>query len=99
MTESKNEKDFNMVKNIMQNLQGLGIKFYLDDFGTGYSNFARIIGLPIDIVGRIEEDSSHDLSVLPMWKAMLNGEEFEVFPEEVIPSEMKANGCNWFKGR
>lgn len=50
LTESRNENDFNLVKNIMQNLQGLGIKFYLDDFGTGYSNFARIIGLPIDII-------------------------------------------------
>lgn len=50
LTESKNEKDFENVKNIMTNLQGLGVKFYLDDFGTGYSNFERIIGLPIDII-------------------------------------------------
>lgn len=50
LTESRNENDFNLVKNIMEKLQGLGIKFYLDDFGTGYSNFARIIGLPIDII-------------------------------------------------
>ena len=50
LTESRNEKDFEMVKNIMRNLQGLGVKFYLDDFGTGYSNFERIIGLPIDII-------------------------------------------------
>lgn len=50
LTESRNEKDFNMVKAIMEKLQDLGIKFYLDDFGTGYSNFARIIGLPIDII-------------------------------------------------
>ncbi len=50
LTESRNEKDFNNVKRIMESLQGLGIKFYLDDFGTGYSNFERIIGLPIDII-------------------------------------------------
>lgn len=50
LTESKNEKDFENVKNVMNTLQHLGIKFYLDDFGTGYSNFARIIGLPIDII-------------------------------------------------
>lgn len=50
LTESRNEKDFENVKNIMMNLQGLGVKFYLDDFGTGYSNFERIIGLPIDII-------------------------------------------------
>ncbi len=50
LTESRNEKDFENVKNIMNNLQKLGVKFYLDDFGTGYSNFERIIGLPIDII-------------------------------------------------
>lgn len=50
LTESRNESDFNMVKGIMEKLQGLGIKFYLDDFGTGYSNMERIIGLPIDII-------------------------------------------------
>lgn len=50
LTESKNEKDFQKVKNMMTQLQEYGIKFYLDDFGTGYSNVERIIGLPIDII-------------------------------------------------
>lgn len=50
LTESRNEADFEMVKNVMNRLQRLGIKFYLDDFGTGYSNFERITSLPIDII-------------------------------------------------
>ena len=50
LTESRNEKDFHLVKSMMERLQSLGIKFYLDDFGTGYSNMARIIELPIDII-------------------------------------------------
>ena len=50
LTESRNEEDYEIVKDIMQELHGKGIKFYLDDFGTGYSNMERIIGLPIDIV-------------------------------------------------
>lgn len=50
LTESKNTKDYELVKNMMTALQEIGIKFYLDDFGTGYSNFERIIGLPIDII-------------------------------------------------
>lgn len=50
LTESKNEQDYELVKNVMAKLHNFGIKFYLDDFGTGYSNFERIIGLPIDIV-------------------------------------------------
>lgn len=50
LTETKNEKDFLVMKKVIERLQALGIKFYLDDFGTGYSNFERLIGLPIDII-------------------------------------------------
>lgn len=50
LTESRNEKDFEKMKKVMNELHGLGIKFYLDDFGTGYSNFERIIDLPIDVI-------------------------------------------------
>jgi len=50
LTETKNEKDFLMMKSVIDRLQVLGIKLYLDDFGTGYSNFERLIGLPIDII-------------------------------------------------
>lgn len=50
LTETKNEKDFLMMRNVIEQLQEKNIKFYLDDFGTGYSNFERIIGLPIDII-------------------------------------------------
>ena len=50
ITETRNEKDFVTMKNVITHLSGLGIKFYLDDFGTGYSNFERLMGLPIDII-------------------------------------------------
>ena len=50
LTESRNEQDYECVKEVMAKLRALGIKFYLDDFGTGYSNIARILGLPIDII-------------------------------------------------
>ena len=50
LTESRNERDYNLVKQVMTNLRIKGIQFYLDDFGTGYSNFERIIGLPFDII-------------------------------------------------
>ena len=50
LTESRNEEDFELVQRIMRQLHAAGIKFYLDDFGTGYSNFAKIIGLPFDII-------------------------------------------------
>ncbi len=50
ITETRNEKDFVTMKNVITHLSELGIKFYLDDFGTGYSNFERLMGLPIDII-------------------------------------------------
>ena len=50
LTESRNEKDFKMMKKVITLLKKHGIRFYLDDFGTGYSNFERIIELPIDTI-------------------------------------------------
>ena len=50
ITESQNEKDFELVKERISALKDSGIKFYLDDFGTGYSNFERIMELPFDII-------------------------------------------------
>ena len=50
ITESQNEKDFEIIKEKITELKGSGIKFYLDDFGTGYSNFERIMELPFDII-------------------------------------------------
>lgn len=50
LTESRNEEDFEMVKERIAELKEHGIKFYLDDFGTGYSNLERIMELPFDII-------------------------------------------------
>lgn len=50
LTEGQNEKEFDSIKAVMQELGNLGIKFYLDDFGTSYSNFERIMELPFDII-------------------------------------------------
>lgn len=50
LTESRNEQDYHLVKEIMTKLRKVGIQFYLDDFGTGYSNIERIVELPFDII-------------------------------------------------
>lgn len=50
LTESREDKDFFLVENKINELKKMNIKFYLDDFGTGYSNFERIMKLPIDII-------------------------------------------------
>ena len=50
LTESRNEADFILMKEKIQELKEKGITFYLDDFGTGYSNMERILELPFDII-------------------------------------------------
>lgn len=38
-----------------------------------------------------------DLCVLPMWKIKFrDGEVIHAYPEEIVPSEMRANGCRLF---
>ena len=50
LTESRNDSDFMVMKEKIEELKGKGITFYLDDFGTGYSNMERILELPFDII-------------------------------------------------
>lgn len=50
ITESHNERDFLVMKEVIEELKSKGIQFYLDDFGTGYSNMERIMELPFDII-------------------------------------------------
>lgn len=50
LTESKDDKDFEMILDKVSKLRDLGIKIYLDDFGTGYSNMERIMKLPFDTI-------------------------------------------------
>ena len=50
LTESRNDSDFLVMKEKIEELKKKGITFYLDDFGTGYSNMERILELPFDII-------------------------------------------------
>ena len=50
LTESRNDSDFILMKERIEELKGKGITLYLDDFGTGYSNMERILELPFDII-------------------------------------------------
>ena len=50
LTESRNDSDFLLMKERIEELKAKGITFYLDDFGTGYSNMERILELPFDII-------------------------------------------------
>ncbi|MGN1415788.1 MAG: EAL domain-containing protein [Oscillospiraceae bacterium] len=48
ITESVIIDNFQHVKNMMNDLGDIGIKFYMDDFGTGYSNLSNMIELPFE---------------------------------------------------
>lgn len=68
-------------------------------YWSPFTDHKKREGQKIEIVGRctIEDE---DLCVLPMWKAKFpDGEIIHVYPEEVIPSEMRANGCRLFNDK
>ena len=48
--ESESINDYDMVKNFINKMKKLGVKFAIDDFGSGYSNFEHILNLEIDYI-------------------------------------------------
>ena len=61
ITESIAINDFNLVRNIMNQLSVLGISISLDDFGTGYSALNNIKELPLNII-KIDKSFVDDLN-------------------------------------
>ena len=56
-------------------------------------DFPELIGKPFTVVGRETEDRIY-LSYLPMWRIHFeNGTEISAYPDEIIPREMRENGC------
>lgn len=58
ITESVIIDNFQYVKNMMNKLGDIGIKFYMDDFGTGYSNLSNMIELPFEYL-KIDKSLVH----------------------------------------
>lgn len=70
ITERVLLEDISRARQIMFELQALGIGFCMDDFGTGYSNFSCLLELPFEyikldrsLIQRLAEDPSADLIV------------------------------------
>ncbi len=62
-------------------------------FWSQGGDFEEYQGKPFSVVGHVTEEEA-DLECLPMWLIRFqNGDELNVYPDEIIPSEMKANGC------
>lgn len=53
-------------------------------------------GQPFEVISRCTMEDQ-DLCTLPMWKIKFaDGKLINAYPEEIVPSEMRANGCSWF---
>jgi len=50
LTESRTDRDFEILNKKMKILRDAGISLYLDDVGTGYSNLDRIVQYDVDVV-------------------------------------------------
>lgn len=56
-------------------------------------DFKEYHNKPFKVLYRLDEKSC-DLECLPMWEIQFeDGETIHAYPDEIIPSEMKANGC------
>lgn len=62
-------------------------------FWSPFSDYKEREGQNFEVVGRCTEKHSH-LSSLPMWNIRFeDGTIIGAYPEEIIPREMKDNGC------
>lgn len=65
-------------------------------FWTPYDDYNNRNGQKIEVIGRCNNENIN-LRYLPMWNIRFpDGEVLVVGPEEIIPSEMKENGCKLF---
>ena len=68
--------------------EGFSKKFW--SMGLDYEQY---IGKSFEVIGRTTEKDA-DLECLPMWKIRFDdGFEMDAYPDEIIPSEMRDNGC------
>lgn len=62
-------------------------------FWSPYDSNHKFVGKRFTVLGRCDT-SDCNLEILPAWRIRLKGGEIiYACPEEIIPSEMKENGC------
>lgn len=65
-------------------------------FWSPYDDAIHKIGMSFEVVERCPE-TQNSLETLPLWNVCFeDGSVLCAHPEEIIPSEMRANGCPWF---
>lgn len=66
---------------------------FANKFWSPYTDHKQRIGQKFKVIGRCSTDDC-DLSCLPMWNIKFSDNSvITAYPEEIIPSEMKSNGC------
>lgn len=71
---------------------------FAKSFWTPSGEWAKYNGTPFEVLGRVTVDDGEnggaDLECLPAWTIQFeDGVVTTAYPEEIVPSEMKANGC------
>ncbi len=64
IVESEYIKDFNLVRDFLNQFKKLGVRVAIDDFGSGYSNFTHIIELQPDYI-KIDGSLIKDILIKP----------------------------------
>lgn len=108
ITETVAMGSFNIIKETMERLIDLGVKFALDDFGIAYSGVTNMLSLPFSVIKldksliwSMNEDSRHKLTVETIialinklnMKAVAEGVETIKCAEDLIAME-----CEYLQG-
>lgn len=75
IVESEEVKDFDYLKQIVDNIHNLGGKIAIDDFGTGYSNFLNLLRINTDYIklsGEIVKEIPYDKSCQDFTNMIIN---------------------------
>lgn len=104
ITESVLIADQDLVLDIMEKLNQVGVKFSLDDFGTGYSNLAYLQKYPLDCL-KIDRSFLRDMNETALLELVLGMGELmrlRVVAEGVETAEhirwLQTHGCDELQG-
>ena len=88
--EMGKERERNFVKDCFEAYEEEG---FSKKFWSQGGDYKQYHGKNFSVIGRVTEKDV-DFECLPMWEIRFD-DEFEIFayPDEIIPSEMKDNGC------
>ncbi|WP_227845557.1 GGDEF and EAL domain-containing protein [Clostridioides sp. ES-S-0145-01] len=108
ITETVASGSFNIIRETMEKLITLGVKFALDDFGIGYSGVTNMLSLPFSVIKldksliwSMNEDSKHKLTVETII-SLINKLNMKAVAEGVetieYAKDLKSMNCEYLQG-